>query len=324
VLAGTAQTAAGNAQSTANGAYTTASGAQVIGANAQSTADVANSTANIAYGTAVNATGIGNNAQATANIANGTANTALTNANNALNGLTSADVSIAQAQGLLDLWKIIGSGSTYINGGKIWTGTVTADSIVADTAILDKIWAGTITGKIFQTDTAGSRIVINSTAMSVYGDIIDFYNSSSIIKGYMYGTSNAFMIFGADQLALRSAGRITIRDVYSDVISLGKTYFTEAYNGYADTANSEIANDVTAFQTLMILGNSSGGGGVRRVGIWDYLQVVGDCNITGTHRAGQYQSSDGTNGWTTDFEVYDPNYGVKHLYFKNGLLVEQY
>jgi len=56
---------------------------------------------------------------------------------------------------------------------------------------------------------------------------------------------------------------------------LGDTNFTKTYRSLADVSFSEISSDRGTYQQLMLLGNMSGGGGVRRVGVWDRLQVGG-------------------------------------------------
>ena len=55
------------------------------------------------------------------------------------------------------------------------------------------------------------------------------------------------------------------------------------WSGFPDAApnQAEIANDTGSYKTLMIVGNKSGGGNVRRVGIWDQLDVNGTMNVTG-------------------------------------------
>lgn len=55
------------------------------------------------------------------------------------------------------------------------------------------------------------------------------------------------------------------------------------WTGYPDGRNdgAEIANDTSGFKQLMIVGNKSGGG-ERRVGIWDTLDVNGRLNVNGT------------------------------------------
>ena len=52
--------------------------------------------------------------------------------------------------------------------------------------------------------------------------------------------------------------------------------FTSSWSSTPDsvTNTSEISNDVSGYQTLMIIGNKSAGSG-RRVGIWDYLTIAG-------------------------------------------------
>lgn len=51
--------------------------------------------------------------------------------------------------------------------------------------------------------------------------------------------------------------------------------FTSGWSGHTDVNKAEIANDTAGHKKLMILGNSSAGGGVRRVGVWDELAVHG-------------------------------------------------
>ena len=71
-------------------------------------------------------------------------------------------------------------------------------------------------------------------------------------------------------------------------------------NVYKDTANataSEICNNTTNEQALMIVGNSSGGG-KRKVKMWDDVTVNGDLNTTGTLNLGvQNTKLGGMNIW---------------------------
>ena len=55
------------------------------------------------------------------------------------------------------------------------------------------------------------------------------------------------------------------------------------WTGYPDGKEkdkAEISNDSGSYKTLMLVGNKSGGG-VRKVGVWDHLDVNGNQNITG-------------------------------------------
>ena len=58
--------------------------------------------------------------------------------------------------------------------------------------------------------------------------------------------------------------------------------FSSVWTGSTDnvTGNSEISNDITGYKQLMIVGNRSGGG-PRKVGIWDELDVNGQLNVNG-------------------------------------------
>jgi len=58
--------------------------------------------------------------------------------------------------------------------------------------------------------------------------------------------------------------------------------FTSAWSGFPDSKpnQAEISNDTKDFKTLMIIGNKSAGG-IRKVSVWDYLQINGGMDITG-------------------------------------------
>lgn len=60
------------------------------------------------------------------------------------------------------------------------------------------------------------------------------------------------------------------------------TTFIKNWAGNADATTSRIANDTNHYKKLMIIGNTSGGGNVRRVGVWDEFQVNGTFCINGT------------------------------------------
>ena len=58
--------------------------------------------------------------------------------------------------------------------------------------------------------------------------------------------------------------------------------FTKKWSGYPDnkTDGSEISNDTSTYKALMVVGNRSAGQGVRKVGIWDVLDVHGRLNVS--------------------------------------------
>lgn len=62
-----------------------------------------------------------------------------------------------------------------------------------------------------------------------------------------------------------------------------------AYGYGADAAGAAIYNSNEAsYQALMVVGNNSGGGGIRRVKVWDELTVNGNLLTTGVVRAGTF------------------------------------
>lgn len=64
---------------------------------------------------------------------------------------------------------------------------------------------------------------------------------------------------------------------FTSTTTIGKNpiNFTSIWENTPDKNNniSEISNDVDSYKRLMIVGNSSNGGGIRRVGIWDRLSI---------------------------------------------------
>ena len=59
--------------------------------------------------------------------------------------------------------------------------------------------------------------------------------------------------------------------------------FTSAWSNFTGSAtnHAEISNDTVSYKTLMIVGNRSAGG-VRRVSVWDRLEINGDLAVNGT------------------------------------------
>ena len=89
-----------------------------------------------------------------------------------------------------------------------------------------------------------------------------------------------------DHIALMSSGGVGVGTVAPEdklhvhgalriLTDTNPIRFTAGWSGHADANKAEIANDTGSYKKLMILGNTSGGGGVRRVGVWDELAVHG-------------------------------------------------
>jgi hypothetical protein len=76
---------------------------------------------------------------------------------------------------------------------------------------------------------------------------------------------------------------------------------SKGWTSYPDdkTDGAEISNDINSFKTLMIVGNKSAGS-VRKVGIWDQLDVHGNLNVdnSATAQNGLFGNIKLTKGWT--------------------------
>ena len=62
-----------------------------------------------------------------------------------------------------------------------------------------------------------------------------------------------------------------------------KLLISRNYKGHPEVSvdRAEISNDVNSFKKLMIVGNRSSGEGIRKVGIWDHLDVHGNQSVNG-------------------------------------------
>jgi len=111
-------------------------------------------------------------------------------------------------------------------------------------------------------DNTSSTGILTTTAAtgSEYTEITTF------AQGTVQSSIN-LAVFGA-----LGSNSVLVANQYT---RLGDTNFTKTYNNLADVSFSEISSDRGTYQQLMLLGNKSGGGGIRRVGVWDRLQVGG-------------------------------------------------
>jgi hypothetical protein len=89
------------------------------------------------------------------------------------------------------------------------------------------------------------------------------------------------------------------------------------WSGYPDKVKdqAEISNDRGTYKKLMIVGNKFGGG-VRKVGVWDHLQVHGDQEVDKNFKVKGTSSQNRivTNG----IKINDPKKGAKTQTVDNG------
>lgn len=117
------------------------------------------------------------------------------------------------------------SDTTKIDGGDIYTDSITADSInvaqlSAITADLGTITAGTVTGATVQTATSGARVLMNTSNLVAYDDA-----AAEVFKVLISGADVGDVIFGNAAVAYmkwdKSAGTLLVADVQSPDYSSG-------------------------------------------------------------------------------------------------------
>jgi hypothetical protein len=116
-----------------------------------------------------------------------------------------------------------------------------------------------------------------------------YYARSGEACNLVIGTSND----GDDNISLMASGNVGVGTVNpADKLDVSgwmrimsdsnPIRFTSAWSGFPDkvTNQAEICNDTNYFKSLMIAGNKSAGG-VRKVSIWDSLDVNGSLKVNG-------------------------------------------
>jgi len=102
--------------------------------------------------------------------------------------------------------------------------------------------------------------------------------------------------------------KLNIAGNFRVLTNLNPLRFTSKWSAFPDKEKNqaEISNDTDAYKTLMLVGNKSADGSIRRVGIWDQLVVSGDLFVTGrlVYKWGNewkqvYQERDGWAGSRT-------------------------
>ncbi len=104
-----------------------------------------------------------------------------------------------------------------------------------------------------------------------------------------------------------------------------KMRFSNRWTGFPDNATdrSEISNDTSSFKKLMIVGNKSGGGNVRRVGVWDQLDVHGHQHVDGNLSANVVQARNTLNAKNMNVEGISSQKGINVTKSDPGPLVEK-
>jgi hypothetical protein len=111
------------------------------------------------------------------------------------------------------------------------------------------------------------------------GDLVELGGFQGVNLGFTKNAANVV------------APALAVRDGFVDVGLNGNPlrFSTNWQNTPAAGTNyAEISNDTGSYKTLMIIGNRSNDAGVRRVSVWDRLEVNGHLAVTGKVTAGSY------------------------------------
>lgn len=217
-------------------------------AAAQLAADAAASAAAAAQGTANTAKSTADTAKVNAAAAQSTANTAKTNAATAQSAADAAKATLAA-------W-CYNNNLTYIDGGNIYTGTVTAAKIAADAITADKIAAGAITAdKFYGTAITSNNYVANSAGMKINlaNGTIDTKNFKVDSAGNVAMTGTLTMQ-GAQTLKICNNSAVEIASLkYESINWNGKTFDSAKLYGKTnvDLAVGSTSNNVECQVRMM-------------------------------------------------------------------------
>lgn len=210
---------------------------------AQSTADSAKSTAANAQSTANSAQSTAANAQSTANSAKSAADSAKTSADSAKSTASDTDT-------LIRKW-CYANDTTYIDGGKIYAGSITAEKIAAGSITADNIKAGTITADNLSNGAVTTLLWSNSSPNEAYAngsvDIDGIYSMLIIVfKGASdpgSGTSNRSFSRYTLTVPLYSAEQYgTMTRMYMASMMLPMSYYTAASGSYEAGSSPVLAS----------------------------------------------------------------------------------
>lgn len=222
---------------------------------------------------------------------------------------------------------------TYINGGKIYTGTVTADKLAANSVTADKILAGAITADKLSVDAITSRnYVANSVGMKL--NLADGgwdskclkINDVGKIQIYSYGryvddpTNANFLVSGITDgtlSVLESYGlTITSKTATTNINDDGINICTLDGNGTATYAATLMGNKYGEYGRLTLYNTA----GVETI---DMTSATGDISIKGDITNGKNLSLNGlaSKSYTTDAGLFNT---PKALLINGNALVSQW
>jgi hypothetical protein len=173
---------------------------------------------------------------------------------------------------------------------------------------------------------------------------VDNWHTSTDGKNRLYFATNARTYFGSQDgyewrdktdkpiMTIGDNGVLRTRNAANQGINIGVSDWNATAQDN-DGIQSSITNDVGPVKKLMIVGNRSGGG-ARRIGLWDDVEVNGGLNVTGGLSVGGNTSVTGNTDVTgiikskglpvTTAKVIfgSKNLDVMHQYYKDEIVKE--
>lgn len=224
------------------------------------------------------------------------------------NDVTSATLTVT-AQAQLAQLKVTGASNTgpvNVTGGLTVSDTIVANGgLRTGTAALQAFNRVQVQGGGLHLD--GNPLYLR-TGVNDQFDLLRWNpNNDTVDLAGFYGVNLGFTKNGP--VAGNVTPLLSVRETVLDVSLTGNPLrFSSGWSDFpaSGTNRAEISNDTGTYKTLMIIGNRSNNPAIRRVSVWDRLEVNGDLAVTGRVSASSYNiqfyqqtfasQNSGTNG----------------------------
>lgn len=271
------------------------------------------------------------------NSANATANSAKTTANNANTTASAAQTTANGVNTVIGQW-CYNNDTTYINGGKIATGTIEAEAIKANSITADKLAAGAITAEKVNVGWQSGNLASdwynpNGLTLSDYftidADDSNNYYSKVYVKTVYSGTlrccSKPFYLAAGDQLKYGG-------EIYNKTATLSGFYieYSSTSNGaYSVKVASNSGTSGTTQKNATYTATASGwyrltcafdnaAAGTYHSGVYCFHSVKGNLIVNG-----QIESTDGSTYFDLDKSLICTNSPYYQTLLRAGSIVTQ-
>ena len=189
---------------------------------------------------------------------------------------------------------------TYIDGGKIYTGSVTADQIAANTITTNKIKANAITTSLLATDalkSTGYTNVDSDTRYSEVGTFFDLANGSITSKNFAIDSSgNAYFRGDVEATTLSALDEYRIYYTYSTI--LGDTNVISDFSNPILKARYDETSFAHTIYTSLDIGDNLDSTDNAYISIVTYKSTInsesnsGDIDVSGINSTDIYLLAD--------------------------------